>query len=167
MYAACKPTQNEWVETMNNLGIDVGKRKCRAALKDERGEIIREFFFSNNNEGISTLIKTASYYGKCTAVLESTANMWIRIHDTLEENGIDTVLANPYKTKIISEAKIKSDKLDAKSAEVETRPETAIIEKLKEEGISDRNASIGAKHSRLKRLLDSISKQVRITYDHT
>ncbi|MGD9534309.1 MAG: hypothetical protein AB7V56_11120 [Candidatus Nitrosocosmicus sp.] len=40
--------------------------------------------------------------------------MWIRIHDTLEENGIDTVLANPYKTKIIAtDAKIKSDKLDA------------------------------------------------------
>ena len=40
--------------------------------------------------------------------------MWIRIHDTLEENGIDTILTNPYKTKIIAEAKIKSDKLDAK-----------------------------------------------------
>jgi transposase len=40
--------------------------------------------------------------------------MWMRIHDTLEENGIDTVLANPYKTKIIAEAKIKSDKLDAR-----------------------------------------------------
>ena len=38
----------------------------------------------------------------------------MRIHDTLEENGIDTVLANPYKTKIIAEAKIKSDKLDAR-----------------------------------------------------
>jgi transposase len=99
---------------MNNLGIDVGKKKFRAALKDERGEIISELFFSNNNEGISTLVKTASYYGKCTAVLESTANMWIRIHDTFEENGTDTILTNPYKTKIIAEAKIKSDKLDAK-----------------------------------------------------
>ena len=28
--------------------------------------------------------------------------MWIRIHDTLEENVIDTILANPYKTKIIA-----------------------------------------------------------------
>jgi transposase len=35
--------------------------------------------------------------------------MWIRIHDALENSGIDTVLANPYKTKIIAEAKIKSD----------------------------------------------------------
>ena len=39
--------------------------------------------------------------------------MWMRIHDTLEDNGIDTLLANPYKTKIIAQAKIKSDKLDA------------------------------------------------------
>ena len=37
----------------------------------------------------------------------------MRIHDTLEDNGIDTILANPYKTKIIAQAKIKSDKLDA------------------------------------------------------
>jgi transposase len=42
--------------------------------------------------------------------------MWIKIHDTLEENGIDTILANPYKTKTITaEAKkIKSDKLDVR-----------------------------------------------------
>ena len=45
--------------------------------------------------------------------LESTGNMWMRIHDTLEDNGIDTILANTYKTKIIAQAKIKSDKLDA------------------------------------------------------
>jgi hypothetical protein len=45
-------------------------KKRRAALKDERGGIINEFFFSNNKEGISTLIRNASYYGKCTAVIE-------------------------------------------------------------------------------------------------
>jgi hypothetical protein len=60
--------KNGWIsfsERVNSLGIDVGKKKCRAALKDERGDIIREFF-SNNNEGISTLIRSASHYGKCT-----------------------------------------------------------------------------------------------------
>jgi hypothetical protein len=42
--------------------------------------------------------------------------MWIRIYDILEENGINTMLANSYKTKIITaEAKkIKSDKHDAR-----------------------------------------------------
>jgi len=48
-------TKRKGREIMNNLGIDVGKKKCRAALKDERGEIVSEFFFSNNTEGISTL----------------------------------------------------------------------------------------------------------------
>jgi transposase len=70
-------------------------------------------FFSNDKDGINKLTKIVSGYEKCEAVVESTANMWIRIHDTLEDNGINTVLANPYKTRIIAEAKIKSDKLDA------------------------------------------------------
>ena len=51
---------------------------------------------------------------KCNAVLESTSNMWMRIHDTLEDNVIDTLLANTYKTKVIAQAKIKSDKPDAR-----------------------------------------------------
>ncbi len=90
----------------------------RAALKDDKGNILDEFFFGNDANGISNLIsrvkiKTTHYATTTTiqAVLESTGNMWMRIHDTLEENGIDTILANPYKTKIIAEAKIKSDKL--------------------------------------------------------
>jgi len=104
-------------EKLNHLGIDVGKRKCRAALKDDKGKILDEFFFGNDANGISDLlsrVKTNSTTTTTQAVLESTGNMWMRIHDTLEENGIDTILANPYKTKIIAEAKIKSDKLDAR-----------------------------------------------------
>ena len=101
---------------MNNLGIDVGKRKCRAALKDDKGKILDEFFFGNDRDGIHNLLSRIQSHGKCStrAVLESTGNMWMKIHDTLEDNGIDTVLANPYKTRIIAEAKIKSDKLDAR-----------------------------------------------------
>ena len=110
-------------EKLNHLGIDVGKRKCRAALKDDRGKILDEFFFGNDVNGISNLLSrvktnekrsTTNTVATTQAVLESTGNMWMRIHDTLEENGIDTILANPYKTKIIAEAKIKLDKLDAR-----------------------------------------------------
>jgi len=67
--------------------------------------------------GIHNMLSRIQSHGKgatIRAVLESTGNMWIRIHDTLEENRIDTKLANPYKTRIIAEAKIKSDKLDAR-----------------------------------------------------
>ena len=101
---------------MNHLGIDVGKRKCRAALKDDRGKILDEFFFGNNSQGILELIERTHNHGtkKCNAGPESTGNMWMRIHDTLEDNGINTILANTFKTKIIAQAKIKSDKLDAR-----------------------------------------------------
>jgi transposase len=101
---------------LNHLGIDVGKRKCRAALKDDRGKTLDEFFFGNNSDGILSLIKRIHNHKtkKCNAVLESTGNMWMRIHDTLEDNGIDTILANTFKTKIIAQAKIKSDKLDSR-----------------------------------------------------
>lgn len=117
MFAACIANKIEKErKDMNHIGIDVGKRKCRAALKDDKGNILDEFFFGNDKQGIQDLLSKvpSEEFGTTQAVLESTGNMWVRIHDELEENGIDTVLANPYKTKIIAEAKIKSDKLDAR-----------------------------------------------------
>ena len=45
--------------------------------------------------------------------MESTANMWIVLYDMLTEQGLDVSLANPLKTRVIAEAKIKYDKLDA------------------------------------------------------
>ena len=99
---------------MNHLGIDVGERKYRTALKDDRGKILDEFFFDNNTEGILELIERTQNYGtkKYNPVLEFTGNMWMRIHDTLEDNGINTIPANPYRTKIIAQAKIKLYKID-------------------------------------------------------
>ena len=51
---------------------------------------------------------------KCHAVCESTGNMWLKTYKAFEKNGIDVKLANPLKTKAIAEAKIKTDKLDAR-----------------------------------------------------
>ena len=48
---------------------------------------------------------------KCNLVPESTDNTWMRIRDTLKETDIDIILNKPYKTKIIEQAKIKSNKL--------------------------------------------------------
>jgi len=46
--------------------------------------------------------------------IESTGNLWIPIYDHLENEHIHTVLTNPKKTRMIAEAKIKTDKLDAR-----------------------------------------------------
>jgi hypothetical protein len=52
---------------MNHLGTDVvGKRKCRAALKDDKGKIVDEFFFSNERNGILSLLSRIQSHGKST-----------------------------------------------------------------------------------------------------
>ena len=115
MYTAYKANLKKGNEIdMNHLGMDVtGKRKCSAAIKDDKGEMLDEFFFGNDGDGVHNLLSRIQSHGKCStrAVLESTGNMWMRIH-MLEEIGIDMLLANLYKTKIIAtEAKIKSNNL--------------------------------------------------------
>ena len=40
--------------------------------------------------------------------------MWIKTYKALEQFGIQTKLANPFKTRVIAEARIKTDKLDAR-----------------------------------------------------
>ena len=66
---------------MNHLGIDVGKRKCRAALKDDKGRMLDEFFFSSDGNGIRNLLSRIQSHGKCsTKDSRIHRNMWMRIN---------------------------------------------------------------------------------------
>lgn len=97
-----------------NIGIDVHKRRCIATIKSDSRQILQQVTFDNNADGIARFIDTIKQrYADTRAVCESTANYWIRLHDTLEDNGIDVILAHPAKTRIIAQAKLKNDKLDS------------------------------------------------------
>ena len=98
---------------MKYIGVDVGKNRCQACIMDEEGEILDEFPFTNTWEGIQALLeKTGDTKSK--AVVESTGNLWLRIYEALEGHGVEVKLANPYKTKAIASARIKTDKLSAR-----------------------------------------------------
>jgi transposase len=100
---------------MLNVGVDIHKRTCQVCLKDERGSIVEEFRFRNNQEGASRLATVIKKYGDARVALESTGNLWVKLYDRLdEEDNIDVILTNPKKTRVIAEAKIKNDKLDAR-----------------------------------------------------
>jgi transposase len=92
---------------MRYIGIDVGKSRCQACVMGEDGGILDEFPFANDSEGIKKLIELADTGSK--AVVESTGNMWLRIYEALEAAGVQVKLANPYKTRAIASARIKTD----------------------------------------------------------
>jgi transposase len=54
-------------------------------------------------------------YGKCIAVCESTANLWLKTYQAFEKYNTAVKPANPLTTKAIAEARIKTDKLDART----------------------------------------------------
>jgi len=104
------------VETpMIHVGVDVHKGYCQACLKDERGTILEEIRFQNNLEGADKLAVILGKHGEARVALESTGNLWVKLYDRLnQEENIDVILTNPKKTRVIAEAKIKTDKIDAR-----------------------------------------------------
>jgi len=89
---------------------------CQAAvLDDEDGELLDQIRFLNEKKDIKEFaMKLTTFRDDVKAVVESTGNLWIQIHDTLEKFGFKVFLSNPGKTRLIAEAKNKTDKIDAK-----------------------------------------------------
>jgi transposase len=102
---------------LNYIGVDIGKRNCVVCIMDSNGSIIKETNYNNNTleqaKSFASSIKR-KYGTESTAVCESTGNLWLKTYQAFEKHDIDVKLANPLKTKAIAEARIKTDKLDAK-----------------------------------------------------
>ena len=100
---------------MKYVGIDVHKKMCQAAVLDDGGELLDQIRFLNKKKDIKEFaLKLLTFRDDVKAVVESTGNLWIQIHDILEKFGVDVSLSNPGKTRLIAEAKNKTDKVDAK-----------------------------------------------------
>ena len=89
---------------------------CQAAVLNEGGAFLDEIRFPNDPDGIEEFAgKLTTFRDEVKAVVESTGNLWIPVHDRLEEHGFDVALSNPAKTRLIAEAKVKTDKVDART----------------------------------------------------
>ena len=110
MTAAREPTKEggDGVRMMN-IGIDVGKKAMQVCMKDDPGKIVDELSLSNDSFGAEEMINIVNGMSDRT-VIETTGNHWVRLYDALTENGIATKLANPIRTRMIAEARIKNDK---------------------------------------------------------
>ncbi len=88
---------------------------CVSTIKGKTNKILRQAAFDNNVRGITGFVKMIRKEGyvPATTVCESTTNYWIVVHDMLEDAGINTLLAHPHNTKIITETVYKNDKADS------------------------------------------------------
>jgi len=98
---------------MNYVGIDIHKKYCVLCAQDEQGRKLREARIEGNTEeGFARFFE--SLEGRSKVVLEACWN-WGLTHDLLEEiaDVEEVVLAHPLKTRLIADAQIKTDRLDA------------------------------------------------------
>jgi transposase len=95
------------------VGVDYHQKYSYLAVMDERGQVLREGTVENRKEAVAKFLGGADGQGNSAAVLEATRN-WTVMHDWLEGLVDEVHLAHPQKVKAIAEAKIKTDKIDAR-----------------------------------------------------
>lgn len=93
-----------------NFGLDTHKDSVMVAVVDEQQHVLHppyQVAMANFAQWAS-----ATLTAEDRVVLEVTTNSWY-LYDILVEYAGEVIVANPYKTRLIAEARIKSDKVDA------------------------------------------------------
>lgn len=96
------------------IGVDYHRKYSYLTIMDETGKIVKEGKVDSQREAVAQFLEKANCNGNSEAVLEATRN-WTVMHDWLEEMVEEVHLAHPLKVKAIAEAKIKTDKIDARA----------------------------------------------------
>ena len=94
------------------VGVDHHKKFSYISVMNAKGVVVKEGKVSNSKESLSGFLGD-EYSRNAEGVLEAGRN-WTVMYDWLEEELEDVKLAHPVKVKAIAEAKIKTDKIDAK-----------------------------------------------------
>ena len=91
------------------VGLDVHRKVCYGTVLDDRGRVVKQGRFSNDPDSLDGFLEGL---GESRIVMES-GYCWQPLYDRLEEKGCDVRMAHPLKTKVIAEAKVKTDKVDS------------------------------------------------------
>lgn len=95
------------------VGVDYHKRWSEVTIMDRSGTELKSGRVTNNKDKLFQFLGDYVVPGRTQAVMEATDN-WVVMYDWLEELVGDVRLAHPYKVKLISEARIKTDRIDSR-----------------------------------------------------
>lgn len=93
------------------IGLDVHKREIAACVVGDGGEILGRERIAATREAIGAFADRLDREDR--VALEATTNTWPVVRLLRERGGVEVVVANPLRTKLIAEAKVKTDKVDA------------------------------------------------------
>jgi transposase len=93
------------------VGLDVHKRFDQACVMNKSGMIVQEQKFLNTKEELDKFLESLPRDSK---IAMEACSVWQPVFEEIEEKGFDVHLAHPSKVKLIAEARVKTDKIDAK-----------------------------------------------------
>jgi transposase len=99
---------------MKYMGIDYHKQYFVATTMDERGKVLSKEKVSTDRDSIRGYFKKASSTGELKAVMEACYG-WEYFYDEVEDLVDDLIMAHPLKTRLIAEARIKTDSIDSET----------------------------------------------------
>ena len=92
------------------VGLEVHRKSIVATALDARGETIAETKVGPSTQELADLLRTLP--GSKHVVMEP-CTIWEPVYESLEREGIDAVLTNPLRTRLIADATIKTDRVDS------------------------------------------------------
>jgi transposase len=97
---------------MLHIGVDMHKRFSQVAVVDDLGQVLQEEHLEHRDrDHLAGFF--AHYRSQAIAALEATRN-WYWLYELIEAQGVQVKLVHPLRAKLIAEAKVKTDKIDAR-----------------------------------------------------
>jgi len=96
---------------MYYVGIDAHKEMCQTTVMNENGRVVERRKVPTRLADLKEFFKK---YRGSKEVLES-STVWEFVYETVPGEGVEVVLANPSQVKAISQARIKTDKVDSET----------------------------------------------------
>lgn len=100
------------METETFVGLDIAKNSVVATAVDPLGQRIDQSTLGPTDAELIAYLRRLP--GTKRVALEA-CTMWEHYHDAAVAAGTDVVLSHPYKTRLIADASLKSDKVDSEA----------------------------------------------------
>ncbi len=99
---------------MKYMGIDYHKQYFVATTMDEKGRVLRRDKVSTDRDSIRHYFKKTGSNEGMKAVMEACYG-WEYFYDEVEDLVGELIMAHPLKTRLIAEARIKTDSIDSET----------------------------------------------------